>query len=251
MIRAQRQTGIRPARSVINAPALKRDRRSQLMRRRVTRSRFHDPIAERLRPFDPPSAEFRQSVRKRGLPTLCWLFHAILGAKVTLAFELTSADPARMRSKSERQASFEAPAAYRRGEGRDASPIKPRPGRQETWPSQIDNDVTDRMRTADEQIACRRQVERLGLVHDLSRDETAFAAVADARPACPAHRDVARFCQFQHALIGGRIPVGGYAAARERDNGPGLEVGRGRMRSFFTAPVTPGIDDLPPLKISV
>jgi hypothetical protein len=35
MIRAQRQTGIRPAQSIIDAPTLERDCRSQLMRRRV------------------------------------------------------------------------------------------------------------------------------------------------------------------------------------------------------------------------
>ena len=34
--------------------------------------------------------------------------------------------------------------------------------------SQVKNDVADRTRTADEQIAGRWEVERLGLVHDLS-----------------------------------------------------------------------------------
>ena len=38
----------------------------------------------------------------------------------------------------------------------------------DAWSSQVDNDVADRTRTADEQIAGRWEVERLGLVHDLS-----------------------------------------------------------------------------------
>ena len=73
-------------------------------------------------------------------------------------------------------------------------------------------------------IAGRWQVERLRLVGDLSRDETALTIVADASPARPAHRDVARLGEFQHALIDRRIPVGGYAAARERDERAGIEV---------------------------
>ena len=97
--------------------------------------------------------------------------------------------------------------------------------------SQVKNDVADRTRTADEQIAGRWHIERLRLVVDLSRDETAFTIVADPGPACPAYRDVARLGEFQHALIDCRIPVGGYAAARERDERAGFEVERRPMRS--------------------
>jgi hypothetical protein len=79
------------------------------------------------------------------------------------------------------------------------------------------------------------QVERLRLVGDLSRDETALAVVADAGPACPAHRDAAGLSEFQHAFVCRRIPVGGYAAARERDEGTGFKVDRWPMRVFVTA----------------
>ena len=58
-------------------------------------------------------------------------------------------------------------------------------------PSEVDDDVAGRMRIVDEQIAGRRQVERLGVVSDLSRGKTALAIVADAGPARPAHRHVA------------------------------------------------------------
>src|ERR1700733_4530189 len=96
--------------------------------------------------------------------------------------------------------------------------------------SQVKNDIADRTRTADEQVAGRWQVERLRLVSDLSRDETALTIMADAGPARPAHRDVARLREFQHALVGRRIPVGGYAAPRERDQRAVVGVKHRQMR---------------------
>src|SRR5690242_14380217 len=61
------------------------------------------------------------------------------------------------------------------------------PGR--TWSppaSQIDDDIPARPATADEHIALRRRIDRIGLVVDGPAHEAGLAGVADARTARPA-----------------------------------------------------------------
>ena len=52
---------------------------------------------------------------------------------------------------------------------------------------------------ADQDISFRRWVERIGLIVDVARDESALAVVADAAAARPAHGHVAGFGQFEQA----------------------------------------------------
>src|SRR5690348_15131164 len=80
--------------------------------------------------------------------------------------------------------------------------------------SQIDDDVDGRLRAADEEVAVGRFFEWLRSIGDRSRNQAALTVVADAGPASPADRDVARLGQLQNALVG-RLPMRGDAAARE------------------------------------
>lgn len=46
---------------------------------------------------------------------------------------------------------------------------------------------------ADEHVAFRRRLQRVGPIIDAAIDQRAFAGMADASPACPFHRNVACF----------------------------------------------------------
>src|SRR5262245_35683875 len=94
------------------------------------------------------------------------------------------------------------------------SAIRASPNASATRRSQIDNDVAQRLRAANEKITASGLVERIGVVGDRSRDQATLAVVTNTRPARPADGDVARLGQLQDALVGG-LPVCGDAAACE------------------------------------
>src|SRR5215469_6549003 len=97
--------------------------------------------------------------------------------------------------------------------------------------SQVDDDVSNRSRTANEQVAVCGPVERFRLIGDRARNQTALAVMADTGPARPADRDGTRLGQLQNALVGCRVPVCSDAAARERHQRTGFGVVLGRMWS--------------------
>ena len=68
--------------------------------------------------------------------------------------------------------------------------------------SQIDDDVTDRLRAANEKVAVGGLVEWLWSIADRPRNQTTLTVVTNTGPARPTDRDVARFGQLQNALIG-------------------------------------------------
>jgi hypothetical protein len=68
--------------------------------------------------------------------------------------------------------------------------------------SQVDDDVSNRSRTANEQVAVRGLVERFRFIGDRARNQTALAVMADTGPARPADRDVTRLGQLENALVG-------------------------------------------------
>src|SRR6187549_114542 len=90
--------------------------------------------------------------------------------------------------------------------------------------SQIDDDVADGLRAANKNVARGRLLERLRSVHDRPGNQAALTAMTHTGPARPADGDVAGLGQFQNALIGRRLPVCGYATARERYERTGFGV---------------------------
>ena len=67
--------------------------------------------------------------------------------------------------------------------------------------SQIDDDIADRLRAANEKVAGGRLFEWLGSVDDCPGNQTALTVVTNASAAGPKGGDVARFGQVQNALI--------------------------------------------------
>ena len=67
--------------------------------------------------------------------------------------------------------------------------------------SQIDDDIADRLRAANEKVAGGRLFEWLGSVDDCPGKQTALTVVTNAGAARPKGGDVARFGQLQNALI--------------------------------------------------
>ena len=67
--------------------------------------------------------------------------------------------------------------------------------------SQVDNDLLPRLRTADQQSARARRVERVGSITHRAGNQPALAIVADARPARPPYRDVAGLRQLEQTLV--------------------------------------------------
>src|SRR3954452_23500015 len=72
--------------------------------------------------------------------------------------------------------------------------------------SQINNDVVPRLRAADQHVALDRRVDRIGMIGDGPSHQPGLAAVAHPRSACPSHRHVAGFGQFQQAFAR-RVPA--------------------------------------------
>src|SRR6516225_5810564 len=97
--------------------------------------------------------------------------------------------------------------------------------------SQIDDHVANRLRAADEDVAIRWFVERLWSISDFPGDQTALTAMTHAGPTRPSDWHVARFGQFQNALVGRRLPVCGDPASRERDERTCACFVFGRMRT--------------------
>src|SRR5262249_15193131 len=73
--------------------------------------------------------------------------------------------------------------------------------------SQIDDEAVNRLRAANENVACSGLFEWLRSVNDLPRNQTTLTAVTNAGPARPTDRDVARLGQLQNALVGRGFPV--------------------------------------------
>src|SRR6476659_6536251 len=96
---------------------------------------------------------------------------------------------------------------------------------------QINHDVARWLRAADEQVAIRRLVERLGSVDDRARNQAALTVMTNTGPARPANRDVACLSELQNTLVGRCLPVCGDAAARERYERTGVGLVGGKMRS--------------------
>src|SRR5215470_9179901 len=90
--------------------------------------------------------------------------------------------------------------------------------------SQIDRDVANRLRAANENISVGGFVEWLGFVSDRARNQTAFTVVTYACPARPTDRNVARLGELQDALVSGRVPMRRDSAPRERHDRTGIAV---------------------------
>jgi hypothetical protein len=67
--------------------------------------------------------------------------------------------------------------------------------------SQIDDDIADRLRAANEKVAGGWLFEWLGSVDDCPGNQTALTVVTNAGAAGPKGGDVANFGQLQNALI--------------------------------------------------
>ena len=67
--------------------------------------------------------------------------------------------------------------------------------------SQIDDDIADRLRTANEKVAGGRLFKWFGSVDDCPGNQTALTVVTNAGAARPKGGDVARFGQLQNAFI--------------------------------------------------
>src|SRR6516165_10778005 len=80
---------------------------------------------------------------------------------------------------------------------------------------QIDDDVVNRLRAANENVAIGGFVERFRSIDDLPRNQTALTAVTNTSPARPTDRDVAGLSKLQNALVGRGLPMSGDATARE------------------------------------
>src|SRR5262249_38169450 len=66
---------------------------------------------------------------------------------------------------------------------------------------QIDDDILDRLRAANEKVAGGRLFERFRSIDNCSGNQSALTVVTNAGSAGPKGGDVARFSQFQNALI--------------------------------------------------
>ena len=84
-----------------------------------------------------------------------------------------------------------------------------------------------RSRAAQQQLARRRLVERLGLVVDVAVDEARLAAVAHAGAAGPVGGHVARLGELEQAAVA-VVPRDRQCRAAERDLG--ARAGRARRR---------------------
>ena len=82
--------------------------------------------------------------------------------------------------------------------------------------SQINDDVALGLAAADQHIAIRRCIDRVGPVADGPNHKTGLTTVADPRSARPSHRYVARFGKLEQALECW-LPVDIEAAPGERD----------------------------------
>ena len=80
---------------------------------------------------------------------------------------------------------------------------------------QIDDDVVNRLRAANENVAIGGFVERFRSIDDISRHQSAFTGVTNTSPARPTDGDVARLGQLQDVFVGRRIPMRSEATARE------------------------------------
>jgi hypothetical protein len=96
---------------------------------------------------------------------------------------------------------------------------------------QIDDDVANRFRAANENVAVGRLVEWVWCVDDLPRNQAALTGVTDTGPGRPTDRDVACLGQLQDALVGRRLPVCGDATARERYQRTGVGIVLRQVRS--------------------
>src|SRR5712691_2429446 len=97
--------------------------------------------------------------------------------------------------------------------------------------SQINDDVANRLRAANEKVALGWLFEWLRSVDDRPGNQTTLTVVTNTGPARPTDRDIARLGQLQDALVGCRVPVCRDPAARERHQRAGVGVVLGRMRS--------------------
>src|SRR5258708_39427618 len=85
--------------------------------------------------------------------------------------------------------------------------------------SDVDHHVALRPGAADEDISLRRWIERIRLVADGPRDQSALAVVTDAGAARPPDGYVTRFCQLEKTLVV-LTPPNGDTAPREGDEWP-------------------------------
>src|SRR3546814_6667865 len=85
--------------------------------------------------------------------------------------------------------------------------------------SEIDGDIALGLTAADQHIAVRWRLDRVGPVADRPGHKPGLASMADARSAGPSDRDVAGFSKLEHAPER-RVPTSTEAASRERDQRP-------------------------------
>src|ERR1051326_5835420 len=95
--------------------------------------------------------------------------------------------------------------------------------------SQIDDDIAVGLRAADQYVAVRWRIDRIGTVADRSGHKSGLTGVADPRSARPPHRYVAGFGQLEQVLEP-RPPAGMEAAADECDQRSRAGSPRRQMR---------------------
>src|SRR6266478_876392 len=115
---------------------------------------------------------------------------------------------------------------------------------------QVDYHVTLRLGATDQQIALGGRLERFGLVVYITRDQAAFASVADPRTARPAHRHVTGFREIEKSrkLC---VPAHIEAAAHKRHSWTRAHRPLRRVRRCMRPIDDPGVIGLPGPKISV
>ena len=80
--------------------------------------------------------------------------------------------------------------------------------------SEIDHDIALGLRAADQHIAVRRRLDRVGSIANDTGDECSLAVVADPGTARPSHGHIARLGKFEEALEP-RAPADAEVTSRE------------------------------------
>src|ERR1700684_3085819 len=93
---------------------------------------------------------------------------------------------------------------------------------------EVEHDLVVGLGAADEDAALLLRLERVGPVADLAAHQPGHAGMADAGPAAPPDRDVARLRELEQAGERG-VPWNRQGAAAERDGRAAARLARRRV----------------------